>query len=172
MTADYISLTCPNCGNKLKIADDMNNFVCTHCRIEHFVKREDGAISLVSLSKSDNEENIDVEKIESKLAIPRLEREIEQFEIELSEIRKRFSTKDCLNIATGFSAYNSFLIAFMRAIEDKYLSLVAAMGIVIGAFVVGLIGMYIITERMEVKPKKEIEKRNHEIDKHKIVLSS
>ena len=166
-----ISLSCPTCGDKLKITNNMNNFACGHCGSEHIVKREGGVITLVTPDENKKVINDGVDKTESKLAIPRLEREIKQFEIELSEIRAKFTTEDCLKIATGFSIYNSFLIGFMRAIENKYLSIITGMGIGIGAFLVALIGMFFITERMEVKPKKEIEKRKQEIEKHERVLA-
>lgn len=43
---DFVTLTCPSCGGKLQITQDIDHFACAHCGTEHTVRRTDGTISL------------------------------------------------------------------------------------------------------------------------------
>jgi len=169
--ADYISLTCPTCGAKLKITDDMNNFACGHCGSEHIVKREGGAISFAPLVESEKGANNGIDKTESELAIPRLDKEIKQLEGVISEMRAKLKTEDFIKIAGGFSLYTILIVGVMSARGGTYWSFGTAMGVWLGSFTVAMILMAVVTERKEAKPKKEIEKRKQEIEKHKKVLS-
>ena len=44
--ADFVTLTCPSCGGKLQITQDIERFACAHCGREHIVKRSGGIVSL------------------------------------------------------------------------------------------------------------------------------
>ena len=169
--ADYISLTCPTCGTKLKITDDMNNFACGHCGSEHIVKREGGAISLAPLVESEKGTSDSVDKTESELAIPRLEKEINQLESVISEMRTKLKTEDCLQIATGVSSYTILVGTVVSATGGKLWSFITTMGVGLGTFFAALVVLFVVTERKEAKPKKEIEKRKQEIEKHRKILS-
>ena len=168
---DYISLTCPTCGTKLKITDDMNNFACSHCGSEYIVKREGGAISLVPFVESEKGTNDGVEKTESELAIPRLEKEIKQLESVISGMRTELKTEDCLQIATGVSSYTVLIGIVVSATGGKLWSFITTMGVGLGTFFVALVVVFVVTERKEAKPKKEIEKRKLEIEKHRKLIS-
>lgn len=39
-----VTLTCPSCGGKLKITDEIEKFACSYCGAEHIVKRVDGSV--------------------------------------------------------------------------------------------------------------------------------
>lgn len=168
--ADYISLTCPTCGTKLKITDDMNNFACGHCGSEQIVKREGGAISLAPLVESEKGTNDGVDKTESELAIPRLEKEIKQFESVISEMREKLQTEHYIEISMGFSFYTVLIGALTNAIIRNW-DLSTTLGVGVGAFLIAMIVLVVVTERKEAKPKKEIEKRKLEIEKHRKLIS-
>ena len=36
---NYVTLTCPSCGGKLQITEDIDRFTCAYCGNEYFVKR-------------------------------------------------------------------------------------------------------------------------------------
>ena len=169
--ADYISLTCPTCSAKLKITDDMSSFACGKCGSEHVVKRESGVISLIPLAESVNWTDIGVEKTESELAIPRLEKEIKQLESVISGIREKLQTEDYIEIPIGFSFYTVLIYSVVSAMGTPW-SPSTSLGVGVGAFLVAFIVLVIISERKEAKPKKEIEKRKQEIEKHRIIVSS
>ncbi len=43
---NLISLVCPSCGGKLKVAPDATSLLCQHCGNQHIVRHEAGAITL------------------------------------------------------------------------------------------------------------------------------
>ena len=44
--ANFVTLSCPSCGGKLQITQDVERFACSHCGQEHIVKRSGGIVSL------------------------------------------------------------------------------------------------------------------------------
>ena len=168
---DYISLTCPTCGAKLKITDDMNRFACGHCGSEHIVKREGGAISLVPLVESEKGTNDGVDKTESELAIPRLEKEIKQFESVISGMRAKLQTEDYLLMATGFSSYTVLVGTVVSAMEGTLWSFGTTLVVGIGSFLFAFVVLVVVTKRKEAKPKMEIDIRKQELEKHRKLLS-
>jgi predicted RNA-binding Zn-ribbon protein involved in translation (DUF1610 family)/ribosomal protein L40E len=47
--ADFLTLSCPSCGNKLQITNDIDRFVCAACGNEHIVNRSGGVITLKTI---------------------------------------------------------------------------------------------------------------------------
>jgi len=43
----FVTLTCPSCGGKLQITDDIDRFACGHCGNEHIVRKSGGIIALL-----------------------------------------------------------------------------------------------------------------------------
>ena len=37
--ANFVTLTCPSCGGKLEITEDVEKFACGNCGNEHIVNR-------------------------------------------------------------------------------------------------------------------------------------
>jgi predicted RNA-binding Zn-ribbon protein involved in translation (DUF1610 family) len=33
--AEFITLSCPSCGGKLQVSEDLDQFACAHCGTEH-----------------------------------------------------------------------------------------------------------------------------------------
>ncbi len=77
---DFITLTCPACGGKLEITDDIERFACAHCGREHVVKRGGGIVSLAPVVDAIRNVETGVDKTASELAIARLQREIDDLE--------------------------------------------------------------------------------------------
>ncbi len=167
---DYISLTCPTCSAKLKVTNHMNNFACGHCGSEHIIKREGGVISLVPLVESKKGANDGGDITESELAIPRLEKEIKQFEGVISEMREKLQTEDYIEISMGFSFYTVLIGALTNAIIRNW-DLSTTLGVGIGSFLLAFVVLVDVTKRKEAKPKKEIDIRKQELEKHIKILS-
>ena len=74
--SDFITLSCPSCGAKLEITQDVNRFACSNCGREHIVKRSGGIVSLSPIVDAINEVRSGVDKTAAELAIERLYKEI------------------------------------------------------------------------------------------------
>jgi len=83
MTA-FVTLSCPSCGSKLQVTNDLDRFACGACGNEHVVRRTGGIVSLAPVVEGLLEVKISVDKTASELAIPRLEKEIGQLNSEFS----------------------------------------------------------------------------------------
>jgi hypothetical protein len=49
---DFISLSCPSCGNKLQITEDIDRLECDVCGTEHIVNRSGGIVTLLPFIQS------------------------------------------------------------------------------------------------------------------------
>lgn len=74
--ADFVTLTCPSCGGKLQITQDIDQFACGYCGNEHMVKRGGGIVALAPLVEGLTRVQAGVDKTAAELAMPRLSREI------------------------------------------------------------------------------------------------
>jgi hypothetical protein len=73
---DFVTLTCPSCGGKLQITNDIDRFACSHCGNEHAVKRSGGIVALAPVVEGLAKVQAGTDKTASELAIVRLQREI------------------------------------------------------------------------------------------------
>jgi hypothetical protein len=91
--ADYITLSCPSCGHKLQITEDLDRFACSACGNEHIVNRSGGIVSLKPVIESIQRLQVGVDKTAAELAIVRLRNEISQLgaPIEHSEVVRLLS---------------------------------------------------------------------------------
>ena len=55
---DFVSISCPICGNKLQITSDIERFGCAYCGNEHVVRRRGGIISLAPVTGDEEIKNI------------------------------------------------------------------------------------------------------------------
>lgn len=74
--SDFVTLSCPSCGGKLEITQDINRFACMHCGREHIVKRSGGIVSISPIMDAIKKVEIGVDKTVSELAITRIQKEI------------------------------------------------------------------------------------------------
>jgi hypothetical protein len=99
-----ITLSCPSCGGKLQISNDIEQFACGYCGSEHIVMRDGGIVALKPLVDGLGKIQSDTNRIVSELAIPRLKTEIEDLKAKVWEIILHgFSEKrKGMNYAYGF----------------------------------------------------------------------
>jgi predicted RNA-binding Zn-ribbon protein involved in translation (DUF1610 family) len=86
---DFITLSCPSCGHKLQITEDVDRFACAACGNEHIVNRSGGIVTLKPFINSIKNVQVGVDKTASELAITRLNNEITKLQEEISYIRGR-----------------------------------------------------------------------------------
>lgn len=75
--SDFVTLSCPSCGGKLEITQDIDRFACMHCGREQVVKRRGGIISISPMVDAIKKVEIGVDKTASELAIIRVQKEID-----------------------------------------------------------------------------------------------
>jgi len=73
----FLTLTCPSCGGKLQITQDVDRFACSYCGVEHIVKRGGGIVSIAPVIESLKRVQEGTDKTASELAIVRLQKEIQ-----------------------------------------------------------------------------------------------
>lgn len=73
---NFVTLTCPSCGGKLEITNDIEQFVCGHCGNEHIVRRGGGIIAIAPVIEGIKKVQAGTDKTASELAIKRLKEEI------------------------------------------------------------------------------------------------
>ena len=86
---DSITLTCPSCGGKLQVTNDIDRFACAHCGTEQVVRRGGGIVSLSPVLDRLAEVEAEVDETVSELAVKQLSEEIAKLEIELEGARLR-----------------------------------------------------------------------------------
>jgi ribosomal protein S27E len=93
---DFITLSCPSCGHKLQITEDVDRFACSACGNEHIVNRSGGIVTLKPVIDSINEVKVGVDKTASELAIVRLDAEINELEGRISSINSARGSGGCV----------------------------------------------------------------------------
>jgi len=73
---EFVTLTCPSCGGKLKITPDIDRFACAHCGNEHVVMRSEGVVALKPLQDSLTGLARATDRTASEMAIKRIREEI------------------------------------------------------------------------------------------------
>jgi hypothetical protein len=103
--ADFVTLSCPNCGGKLEITPDIDRFACAYCGQEQIVNRGHGVVSLKpvidNLEAVQQAVNLNAHfssRAADELALQRLEKEIAaanaQAEKEMGWLSGQRSTRD------------------------------------------------------------------------------
>jgi hypothetical protein len=87
---DFLSLTCPNCGGKLEITADVEQFACGYCGNEQIVRRGGGIVRLEPMIQQLQRINSGTDRTASELAISRLTPEINGMVRRLEEYKKSF----------------------------------------------------------------------------------
>ena len=75
-----VSLRCAGCGANLEVDPDVDHFTCGYCRTPQEVVRRGGMVILRKLGDAIARVQRGTDKTAAELAIPRLEREIEEVE--------------------------------------------------------------------------------------------
>lgn len=113
---DFLTLTCPSCGSKLKLASQVHILVCAHCGNEHMVHRDGGAVYLAPLVQDVKQIRVGVDKTAAELAVARLTKEIAVLDNQIEEANRRNYSPQVPPIKYEgwmiFAAISSFFGAF------------------------------------------------------------
>lgn len=88
-TSDFLTLTCPTCGAKLKLGANVNLLVCANCGNEHMVHRDGAAIYLGPIAQDVQQIRVGVDKTAAELAVIRLKKEIAEMDPVIEEAKRR-----------------------------------------------------------------------------------
>jgi hypothetical protein len=109
--AEFVTLSCPSCGAKLKIENNLKLFACSHCGNEHMVKRTEGVISLAPVVEQLKGVKTGVDKTASELAIQRLRNEIQDLEQQKNGIKG----PGCMRLMFSIGLVGSIVIGIVIA---------------------------------------------------------
>ena len=101
---DFVSLTCPSCGGKLQITDDIDRFACGHCGNEHIVRRSGGIVALAPAVEGLERIQLGTEITACELAIRRLRDDIIALEGEISRLASETCRNDFSNVRASLQA--------------------------------------------------------------------
>lgn len=107
---ELVTLSCPSCGGKLNITNDIERFACGHCGREHVVKRAGGIVSLSPVVEALKKVEVGVDKTASELAINRLQREIDELRSQRTALIAS-SLKLLVNVVFPFLIVAGILVA-------------------------------------------------------------
>ena len=173
--ADFITLTCPSCGSKLQLTNDIEHFSCASCGNEHIVRRSGGIVSLAPVVDQIQKVQVGVDKTASELAIKRLSTEIEDLQKQKQAITVSNQGRIYAGIiggsALGFVA--SLLVGKLLPFES---GLCLGLSVLVISMAIGTI-WGIGKQRDENAAKylpidREIQIRQREIQRHKDIVSS
>jgi hypothetical protein len=164
--AEFITLSCPSCGNKLQITKDIDKFARAACGNEHIVNRSGGIITLKPVLESINQVREGVDKTASELAIVRLTSEIGSLE---SRVNKLVEEKKSLIkpkaddlIALSIIGLIVGVFVFLAAINGSNSALIFISII----FIIGMIVLYIYRHNKVIREntrRKNILTQNDEM---------
>lgn len=87
MPDQWVSLSCPNCGARLEVYDDMTRFACGFCRTEVIAERRGSTIMLKSLADVIQRVQAGTDKTAAELSLRRLPTDLAEAEAELKAVK-------------------------------------------------------------------------------------
>ena len=165
---ELVTLTCPSCGAKLEIGEDIERFACSHCGNEHIVKRSGGTVSLMPVLEQIKKVRAGVDKTASELAIKRLKEEIREIQSRMPAVEEGSFIK-VMNWFMGL-----FVLATLGAIlTGEWGDIIGASALLIASITIG----YFIRKKedasMAEKRKPYIDaiaQRKRELEKHEMIV--
>jgi hypothetical protein len=122
---NLINLTCPKCGGKLQITNDIDRFSCGYCGNELILQRSGGGITVTPIVEGLREVKAGVDKTASELAIVRLEKEIYYLSLQRDNIAAPLASwgkLEQLELALILSVLGAFMVLlFNWALRAKIL---------------------------------------------------
>lgn len=88
---EFVSMTCRNCGGKLKIFKDADQIICQYCETEYLINFSNGAISIRLFSEGIKNIQSSSDKAASELALSRLRSEISDLDQKANLVLKEYS---------------------------------------------------------------------------------
>ena len=183
---DFITLSCPSCGHKLQITENIDRFACAACGNEHVVNRTGGIVTLKPVIDSIKNVQVGVDKTASELAIKRISEDILQLQNKVEDIYNQESylshltrSREIWIIIIGLLIFG-MLILFANFNENPSFALfgliLLVIGIILGVSVNKISNYYSDIDKakneMEATPiKKEIILKEKELAEHKAIVS-
>ena len=169
---DFIPLTCPSCGGKLEITEDIQQFACAHCGIEYLINRSTSVISLTPLVREIRKVQSGVDKTASELAIMRLKKEITFLENEFEEDIPNQKWYIQIIIVWGMGIFSGLLLSVIGIQLSSYLLIV--LGVIIAGYAIFKVYKY-YNEYVVLKKKihnnlAETRRKNKELAKHEAIV--
>lgn len=171
MVAQTVRLTCPGCGAKIEVTEDLSRFACAYCGNEVLVNRAGGAVSLIPVLEKVED---GTSKTASELAIVRLTGDIDKLKIErepFAKVVKGFPSAVIAASAAGLICVAAFLLA---CLPDSSLDCFAwpMFGLGLGA-IVWLLRK--LSEYSSARPKLtsldiRIKAKQDELDRHNEIV--
>ncbi len=169
--ADFVSLTCPSCGSRLQVTNDLEMFACGYCGNELVVRRGGGIVSLApvvagldKVQQSVVNVGIGVDRTASELAIQRLRQDLHGLEQEWQEV----DAEKSIGIGAGIVG---LVLGWLAIANDS-----GAVGPVILVFGIIALLAYFGGERgksaKKAVLKAKMQKIGEEINYHQLKLAS
>jgi hypothetical protein len=167
---DYYTLTCPTCGGKLQITDEIDRFTCAHCGNEHIVKRMGGTISLAPVVEGLSNIQVGVDKTASELAITRLREEIRILQNNLEQFNKQNSFLAYIFIITGLLSLFASGGGLFGVILGDHGAPLWMMKLCCPSSVILLILGTLIFRQKDIQTVEELQKKQIELSKHETIV--
>lgn len=106
--AEFVTLSCPSCGGKLQITNDIERFACGYCGNEHIVKRGGGIVTLSPVVDGLKRIQQGTDKTASELAILRLSNEITEIEKNIENLIANLALNDSEPLIDYFGGNSSY----------------------------------------------------------------
>jgi DNA-directed RNA polymerase subunit RPC12/RpoP len=167
---NLITLSCPTCGGKLEITENIDRFVCDYCGSEYIVKRGGGIVSLAPVVESIQKMQSDTNVIRSELAIRRLEKEILDLQKKIDEINTKWANGDL----TQSAGSSGFAIGFIHALVTGGNNIGISFGLGIAVFigVIVISGIVESNDKQRIIPfQNEIAAKKQKIARHLTIVS-
>jgi ribosomal protein S27AE len=166
--SNLINLTCPSCGGKLQITNDIERFSCGFCGNEQIVQRIGGIITLAPVVEGLKGVKTGVDKTASELAIVRLKGEI----LALSEQRGKTVASPSLTILVLFGILFAISYCALSYVTESTAFVLLGSLLISGIIVV--ISYSKIEQNMRLKAEpfdKTIAEKVQELNKHQNIIA-
>ncbi|PKO02223.1 MAG: hypothetical protein CVU43_08895 [Chloroflexi bacterium HGW-Chloroflexi-5] len=158
--ANFINLTCPSCGGKLEITNDIERFSCVYCGNEFIVKRGGGIVTLKPIIEEIRTVKRGVDRSNYELSIIRLQNNIRQLETRLDIITPK-RKKGIYTLISSIPLF--FVIMFLSKLSGSS----GFQSLLITIVVIGLAAVLFTISKLSIEErniKQEIDDYEEEID--------
>ncbi len=189
--ADYVTLTCPSCGGKLHVTNDLERFACGYCGTEHIVRRSGGIVSIAPVIEAVQQVKMGVDRTASELAIARIKGDMQKLSLEIYSIqnqmqmplpkytnRRRFTLLSVVLILIGMLFLSMYGILNSSNLVGFTLTVSGILAYLLGWYLEHSIQSEeklrreIIYENSAIENKKEtIKKMQEELEYHMSIVS-
>jgi predicted RNA-binding Zn-ribbon protein involved in translation (DUF1610 family) len=188
--ADFITLSCPNCGGRLQITADTERFACQYCGFEHIVRRSGGAVSLEPVVRMMGQINNSIgmvgsgvyrlsgsaERQASEAAIVRLKQEIDEIKKLIAQDNSNASN---IWMLTLFFFLGGGFFMFMGYVTAGYVRVMEIIGKVLGWIILPISVILFFAaistsgtiKKMVAQKEETLRKKEAELQQHYQVVS-